>query len=146
MQYLFVLWFIAVKPEQKYAHCLAEAKSQETLKRKAADAVDKLVQAKKKLTSLEEEVNSCLTEADKKAKSSQKKHDFKLLAQSVALREGDCNASEGSERAAQSCRWAKVKIGSSSSVDSHMLFCIFPWFLKSFRFVFFFSTNSADDA
>jgi hypothetical protein len=45
------------------------------------------VQAKKKMKSLEDEANSCLTEADKKAKNALKKHDFKLLAQSQALRD-----------------------------------------------------------
>ena len=36
---------------------------------------------------LEEEAKACLKQADKKAEDSLKKHDFKLFAQSVALRD-----------------------------------------------------------
>lgn len=63
------------------------AKAQDIQKRKVTDAEEAYVQAKKKLKTLEDEANSCLTEADKKAKSALKNHDFKLLAQSVALRD-----------------------------------------------------------
>ena len=38
---------------------------------------------------LEEEAKACLEQADKNAEESLKRHDFKLLAQSVALRDKD---------------------------------------------------------
>lgn len=74
----------------KYNLHLIDAKTnkkKEAVKRKGAEAQDAYVQAKKKLKTLEDEGNSCLKEADKKAQNSLKKHDFKLLAQSIALRE-----------------------------------------------------------
>ena len=36
---------------------------------------------------IEEEADSCIKEADKKAKQALDKHDFKLLAQSIALKD-----------------------------------------------------------
>ena len=74
----------------KYDLHLVDAKTtkkKEAEKRKGAVAEEAYIQAKKKLKTLEDEGNSCLKEADKKANNSLKKHDFKLLAQSVALRE-----------------------------------------------------------
>ena len=56
-------------------------------KRKVAAVEDKFMEARKKLKLLEQEANVCLKKADKKANESLKKDDFKLLAQSVALRE-----------------------------------------------------------
>ena len=40
---------------------------------------------RKKMKVFEEEAKACLKQADQKAEESLKKHDFKLLAQSVAL-------------------------------------------------------------
>ncbi len=73
----------------KYSLHLDEVKAEkkrDTEKRKAAKAEGEYVKPKKRLKSLEEEANSCIAEADKKATSALK-HDFKLLAQSVALRD-----------------------------------------------------------
>ena len=64
-----------------------EEKTKAAEKRKVAAIEEQYAEAKKKLKLLEEEASACLKEANKKAKESLKKHDFKLLAQSVALRD-----------------------------------------------------------
>lgn len=74
----------------KYNHYILssqEEKKKEAEKRKRGDDEEKYQDAKKRLKMMEDEVNSFLKEADKKAKESLKKQDFNLLAQSVALRE-----------------------------------------------------------
>lgn len=74
----------------KYSQYLISSqaeKKKEAEKRKNTDDEEKYQEAKKKMKMLEDEASSCLNEADKKAKDSLKKHDFNLLAQSVALRE-----------------------------------------------------------
>ena len=63
-----------------------EEKTKVAEKRNVAAIEEQYSEAKKKLKLLEEEASACLKEADK-AKESLKKHDFKLLAQSVALRD-----------------------------------------------------------
>lgn len=70
-----------------YMDTIKAEKTKEAEKRKAAATEDQYTEAKKKLKVLEEEASACLKAADKKAKESLKKHNFKLLAQSVALRE-----------------------------------------------------------
>ena len=64
-------------------------KAKVPVKRNRAAVEDKFTDARKKLKLLEEAAYVCLKEADKKANESLKKHAFKLLAQSVSLREKD---------------------------------------------------------
>jgi hypothetical protein len=64
-----------------------KAKLHEEKKRKAGEIEDIYIKEKKRLKSLEEQADSCVTESDKKAKEALKKQDFKLLAHSVALKE-----------------------------------------------------------
>ena len=59
----------------------------EVKKRKLEEHQGEYLQAKKKLKLLEDEAASCLKSSTKKAKDSLKKHDFGLLAQSVALKD-----------------------------------------------------------
>jgi len=64
----------------------AKTAAQDNKRKHDEDQVEYL-EAKKKLKLLEDEAASCLKSSDKKAKDSLKKHDFTLLAQSVALKE-----------------------------------------------------------
>ena len=62
-------------------------KTKEAEKRNRAATEDEYTEAKKKMKVLEEDANACLKQTDKKAEESLKKHDFKFLDQSVALRD-----------------------------------------------------------
>lgn len=73
---------------------LMDVQKEQKAKRKAeemASAEKKFLEAKKKLKLMEEEAESCSKNAAKKAKSALEGHDFKLLAQSVALTEKSTN-------------------------------------------------------
>ena len=64
-----------------------KAKAQQAAKRKASENEASYLKEKKKLKLLEEEAESCMKESDKKATKALAKHDFKLLAQSEALKD-----------------------------------------------------------
>ena len=68
-------------------HLVDQQKQKETHKSKADEAKEEYVQAKKKLKLLEGEAKSLLAATDKKAEESAKNHDFKILAQWVAMRD-----------------------------------------------------------